>query len=86
MSLPINYGALVTRESEHDDAVVPESPAEKADLKEKDIVLALNGKKLDRNHPIQDLLEDMNVGDAIELAVLRDGKQFTTKVTLAERK
>jgi serine protease Do len=86
MNLPVNYGALVMRESDRDGAVVPDSPAEKADLKEKDIVLALNSKKLDRNHPIQDFLENMNVGDVIELAVLRNGKQFTTKVTLAERK
>jgi len=86
MNLPINYGALVIRESEYDGAVVPGSPAEKADLKEKDIVLSINGKKLDRNHPIQDFLENMNVGDVIELDVLRGSKQFTANVTLAERK
>lgn len=86
MNLPVNYGAFVMRESEHDGAVVPGSPAEKADLREKDIVLALDGKKLDRNHPIQDFLENMNVGDVIELAVLRNGKQFTARVTLTERK
>ena len=86
MNLPINYGAFAMRESGHDGAVVPGSPAEKAGLKEKDIVLAINGKKLDCNHPVQDFLENMDVGDVIELAVLRDGKQFTAKVTLAERK
>ena len=86
INLPVNYGAFVMRESEHDEAVVPGSPAEKADLKEKDIVLALNGEKLDRNHPIQDFLENMSVGEIIDLTVLRDGKQFTAKVTLAERK
>ena len=86
MNLPIDYGAFAMRESEHDGAVVPESPADKAGLKEKDIILAINGKKLDCDHPVQDFLENMNVGDVIELAVLRDGEQFTAKVTLAERK
>ena len=42
--------------------------------------------KLDRDHPIQDFLEELNVGDEIALSVLRDGKEFQAKVTLAERK
>jgi len=86
MGLPVNYGALVVRESEHDYAVVPESPADKAGLKEKDIVLTLNGAKLDRDHPVQDFLENLNVGDEISLVVLRNGKELTVKVALAERK
>jgi serine protease Do len=86
MSLPVNYGALVVRESEHDYAVIPESPADKAGLKEKDIVLTFNAAKLDHDHPIQDFLENLNVGDEVELAILRDGKEFPAKLTLAERK
>ena len=82
----MNYGALVVRESEHDAAVVPESPAAKAGLKEKDIVLTLNAAKLDRDHPIQDFLEKLNVGDEINLLVLRGGKEISIKATLAERK
>jgi len=86
MNLPVNYGALVVRESEHDYAVVPESPADKAGLKEKDIVLTLNEQKLDHDHPIQDFLENLNVGDSVDLLVLRNGKQFNAKAVLAERK
>ena len=86
MGLSVNYGALAIRESEHDDAVVPGSPAEKAGLKEKDIVLTLNAARLDRDHPIQDFLETLNVGDELNLRVLRDGKELDVKATLAERK
>jgi len=91
MHLPVTYGALVYRETEHDYAVVPDSPAAHAGLREKDIVLTFGNetmgiKKLDRDHPIQDFLENLNVGDEIELVVLRDGKEITTKVKLAERK
>jgi serine protease Do len=86
MNLSVNYGALVMRESEHDYAVVPESPADKCGLREKDIVLTFGDKKLDHDHPIQDFLENLNVGDEIELLVLREGKEFKTKATLSERK
>ncbi len=86
MSLPVNYGAFVVREGERDYAVVPESPADKAGLREKDIVLELAGKKLDRDHPIQDFLENKNVGEEIDLLVLRDGRRFNVKATLAERR
>ncbi len=86
LDLPVDYGALAIRESNHDGAVVPESPAAKAGLREKDIVLSLNGARLDRDHPIQDFLENLNVGDEIALTVLRGAKRFEAKLTLAERK
>jgi S1-C subfamily serine protease len=74
------------REGLHGAAVVPESPAEKAGIKENDVVLEINGKKLDSDHPIQDFLENSNVGDEIELLILRDGNQFPVKMVLIERK
>ncbi len=87
MNLPVNYGALVMREGPEDmgHGVVPGSPGDKAGIKEKDIILEFAGKKLDKNNPIQDFLEDMNVGEKIEMRVLRDEKEFSTSVTLAER-
>jgi S1-C subfamily serine protease len=86
MGLPVDYGALVMREGLHGAAVVPESPAEKAGIKENDIVLTIDGKKLDSDHPVQDFLENSNVGDEIDLLILRDGKQFPVKMALMERK
>ncbi len=86
MKLPVNYGALVLNESIHDHGVVPQSPADKAGIREKDIILECNSKKVDRDHPIQDFLEDLSVGDQIDLLVLRGEKKFSVKVALAERK
>ncbi len=86
LKLPAAHGALVMRESVHDTAVVPESPAAAAGIRENDIILSINGKTLDRDHPIQDFLENANVGDEAELTVLRDGTERSVKLVLAERK
>lgn len=86
MNLPVAYGALVIKESSHDHGVVPGSPAFLAGILERDIILEVNGMRVDRDHPIQDFLEDLAVGDVIELAVMRNGKKFPAQVTLTERK
>ncbi len=86
MKLPVDYGALVVKETQTDHGIVPKSPAEKAGLKERDIILTLNNKKIDRDHPIQDFLEDLNVGDKVELVILRGKKELKVKILLAERK
>lgn len=86
MNLPVAYGALVIKESSHDHGVVPGSPAFKSGILEQDIILEVNGMRVDHDHPIQDFLEDMAVGDVVELTVMRNGKKFATQVTLTERK
>jgi serine protease Do len=86
MKLPVNYGALIIGESQHDHGVIPGSPAEKAGVREKDIILEFNSKKLDVDHPVQDFLENMNVGDKVELLVLRKNKQLKVKLALVERR
>ncbi len=86
LALPVSAGALVTGEIPDGHAVVPGSPADHAGFREGDIVLAANGTAVDRDHPIQDVLETMNVGEELTLRTLRDGKEFDAKVTLAERK
>jgi len=86
MNLPVGYGALVTKETPHDHAVIPGSPADKAGLEDKDIILEINGGKITRDHPIQDVLEDLSVGDTMAVTFLRNGKKLKTDVTLTERK
>lgn len=87
MNLRVSYGAFVVREGPQDmgHGIVPGSPADIAGVKEKDIILEFGGKKLDKNHPIQDFLENMNVGDEVEMKVLRGKKEFVTRTRLAER-
>lgn len=86
MALPVNYGALVAGKGPHHEAVIVGTPAYQAGFKEKDIVLECNGKKLTMERTIQDFLEELTVGDALNMKILRSGKPMEIKVVLAERK
>jgi serine protease Do len=85
-NLPFNYGALVLGETHHDFAVIPKSPADKAGIKEKDIILECDNKIINENYSILDILEEKNVGDEIEFLIWRDRKKIKVKVKLEERK
>jgi S1-C subfamily serine protease len=84
-SLPVDYGALVVRDHRPDSiAVVPNSPAARAGLKENDIILELNGEKI--SDELQDMLQKFQVQTEIELTVLRKDQQMKVRVKLEERK
>jgi S1-C subfamily serine protease len=86
LKLPVDYGAMVTKEHPLDQAVVPGSPAAKAGIKEKDIILKWDGKKVTDEENIQDYLDDCEVGDKVKVGVLRNGKTLEKKIVLMERK
>ncbi len=84
-SLPVDYGALVVRDHRPDSvAIVPNSPAARAGIKENDIILELNGEKV--SDELQDMLQKYEVKTEIELTVLRKDEQMKVKVKLEERK
>ena len=62
-----------------------DTPAEKADIKEGDILLKLNGTDLTTREQFQDLLKEMAVGDPLAFDATRDGKPLTFKLKLGER-
>lgn len=86
LKLPADYGAFITKSTPLDLAVAPNSPADKAGLKEKDIILEWNGDKITPEKNIQDYLEDCSVGTIVKLTVLRNGRTLKKKITLTERR
>ena len=85
--LPKNYGALIVRGQNITDlAVLPGSPADKVGLVENDIILEVNGQKVDQDHLLSDMLKNMNIGDKITLKIYHKGDEKNVDVVLGESK
>jgi serine protease Do len=84
--LPFDYGALVTRgQTIRDFAVMPGSPADKAGIAENDIILEVNGVKIDADHSLVSLLNQYSPNDTVTLKVWHKGDTKDIPVTLLER-
>ena len=71
-------GALVTE-------VFSGDPADKAGIKPQDIILSINGTKVQDSHDLTALIADIPVGEKISVELMRDGKRKTVEVTIAKR-
>ena len=80
-NLKTNTGAYVFSEKSS-SAVIPGSPAEKAGIKDGDIIVAVESAKVGENGTVSSLLGEYTVGDTVELTVLRDDKEVKLRVTL----
>ncbi len=84
--LPKNYGALIAREVLGEPPIIKGSAAEKAGLKEFDIILECQKEKITEENPLSHLLQKYQVGQEICLKVLRAGKERNIKVKLERKK
>ena len=83
--LPVDNGALVTTAGAAGDAVVSGGPADKAGIKAGDIIVSINGARLDLEHPLDAMLVQYAPNDTVRLEILRDGATITVEVTLGTR-
>lgn len=83
--LSVTYGALILRgRTDSDLAVIPGSPADKAGLAENDIILSIDGKKIEDDNSLAREIGKHQVGDEVMLKVLQKGKEKDIKVKLEE--
>lgn len=73
MNIKTKTGVLINR-------VYENSPAEKAGLKEGDVIIECNGKKLEDPSDLQKIVISVPVGSSLELKILRDGKEKTINI------
>jgi serine protease Do len=65
--------------------VVPQSAADKAGIKNEDVIVSLDGKKFENADSFRNTIASQLPGAKIELKVIRDAKEMTVSVTLADR-
>ena len=83
--LPVDYGALVLRGSrEAELAVVPASPADKAGIQENDIILEVDGERIDQDQSLARIIAKYEPGDTVELKILHKGEEGRVSVVLEE--
>jgi S1-C subfamily serine protease len=86
--LPVSDGAVIIPGNGPDGptpAVVRDSPAEAAGLRQGDIIVKVDAQPIDSDHPLDATLSEFAPGDTIAVQVLRDGLTQTVSLTLAER-
>ncbi len=85
--LSYDYGALIQRgQNVTDFAIIPGSPADKAGLVENDIILEIDGQKVDDKHPLSVLIASHQVGDMVKLRIAHKGDEKDVTLRLEERR
>jgi 2-alkenal reductase len=77
-NLPVDYGVYV-------QSVDPNSPAAQAGIQQGDLVLSIDGQRIDQQHPFSEVLFAHKPGDTVTVEVQRGSQQLSVKVTLTER-
>jgi serine protease Do len=86
-NLTVDYGVLVkTGATASDLAVIPGSPADKAGIVENDIILEVDGVKLDDKTNLASIIREKKIGQVINLKILHRGAEKTVPVTLEAAK
>ncbi|MFW6369818.1 MAG: Do family serine endopeptidase [Bacteroidota bacterium] len=87
--LDVNNGVYI-------DSVIAESSAEKAGIREGDVITRIEGRQITQGSQLQEIVARQRPGDEVEMEVLRDGETMeitatlqsiegTTEITAAER-
>ena len=81
-NLPVKRGAYILPSRSGTASIQAGSPAEKAGLKEKDIITKIDGTNVDDKNSLTSLIGRKTVGDKVTLTILRDGKEQKIEITL----
>jgi serine protease Do len=67
------------------DGVSSDTPAEKAGLRENDVIVRLNGSPITGPQELRNQLSKLKPGDAVDIVYLRAGKEKSVNVKLGQR-
>jgi serine protease Do len=77
LKLPAEHGVLLGK-------IVPESPAAKAGLKENDVVMEINGQRVEGTAQFRRMIREIPAGRTTQLTLWRDGRSQNVSVTLGK--
>jgi S1-C subfamily serine protease len=81
-----DHGAYVSAGRGGDQpAVVAGGPADKAGVRENDVIQTIEGIRIDSEHPLDDVLTQFAPGKTVTLGIFRDGQELTLQLTLGTR-
>ncbi|MCJ8346545.1 PDZ domain-containing protein [bacterium] len=78
LGLSSPHGALVEK-------VVENTPAQRAGLKSGDVIIAVNGSKIENISLLVSKIQEISIGDEAEFEVLRKSIKMTLKAIMAEK-
>jgi S1-C subfamily serine protease len=87
-NLTVDRGALISGSAagaQGQPGIVPGGPAAEAGLQEDDVILAIGGTEIDREHPLDAVLSGFAPGQTVPVRILRSGGERTINVTLGTR-
>lgn len=76
-NVPLGRGVLVAE-------VQPDSPADKAKIESGDLIVAMNNQPVRSRPNLQSIVEQLQVGKTYPVTIVREGKERTLQITLAE--
>lgn len=85
LELPVEEGALLVAIAGA-PAVAPQSPAEAAGLKDKDIITKVDNRTVTETTPLARIIREYLPGNKVVLTILRSGETITVELTLGELK
>lgn len=83
--LSVDSGAYVQKGDNGEPAVSKDSAADKAGIKEGDIILEINGEKITQDNSLSKIISKHIPKDKLTIKYLRDNKETTVETILGER-
>jgi len=81
-----DHGVVIAEnKSTEAPSIIKDSPADKADLKEGDIILEVNGEPINEKHSLSGLVAKYAPGDPIKLKIARGDQEMEGDLLLEER-